>query len=284
VPAPGNRGPMSRVAELVRDDRVLPLSRGVSRFILPFLIIGFLVLYPFPDATDWAFAWTIHPTMTPMTLASAYLGGAYYFYRAQRAAQWHHIKSGFPAVALFAALLGIATVLHWDRFHHHHVAFWIWTALYFVAPFLVLAAWLANRRHEAPARIEETRLPSAVRWMLAVTGALATVTGALMFLAPATVIPIWPWLLTPLTCRVIGAIFCLGSALLVVLVDSRVATMRLMLEVALIMIVSIDVAAVRARGEFFTDRPLTWILALGFVSMLLGCASLVWRLRRTETG
>ena len=32
-----------------------------------------------------------------------------------------------------------------------------------------------------------------------------------MFVAPSQVIPIWPWMLTPLTCRVVGAIFCLGE-------------------------------------------------------------------------
>ena len=270
---------MSPAAQLVQDDRVLAFSRRVSLFILPFLIVGFLILYPFPNSTDRFFAWTIHPTMTPMMLASAYLGGAYFFLRAQRATHWHHIKVGFPAVALFAALLGIATVLHWDKFHHQHLAFWVWTALYFLAPFLVFGAWLDNGRYEAPADSDERRLPDTVRWIIAGTGALALLTGTVMFLAPSTMIPVWPWLLTPLTCRVVGAIFCLGSALLIVLPDPRVATLRLMLEVELIMIALIVLAALRARGEFYTDRPLTWILLTGFLAMLAGSAYLSWTLR-----
>ena len=51
----------------------------------------------------------------------------------------------------FASLLGVATILHWDVFAHDHLAFWLWAGLYFVAPFLVLGAWLANRRYAAPA-------------------------------------------------------------------------------------------------------------------------------------
>ncbi len=266
-------------APSVRDDRVLPFTRGLSLFILPFLVVGFLVLYPVPGSTDRLFAWTIHPTMTPMTLASAYLGGAYFFYRAQGLRRWHVIKVGFPAVALFAGLLGIATILHWNKFNHQHVAFWIWTALYFVAPFLVFAAWLTNRRYEASAAENERQLGDFSRTIIAAIGSLALVTGIVMFLVPSKVIPIWPWLLTPLTCRVVGAIFCLGSALLIVLWDRRWSTLQLMLQVELIMITLILLAAVRAHNEFFTDRPLTWVMLCGFLAMFVGSVYLSWSMR-----
>ena len=270
---------MAQAQPIAHHDRVLPFTRGVSLFILPFLVVGFVVLYPVPDSTDRFFAWTIHPTMTPMTLASAYLGGAYFFFRVQREPRWHTIKAGFPAVALFATLLGIATVLHWDKFSHGHIAFWVWTALYFAAPFLVFGAWLTNRRYEAQADAGELLLGNASRTVITVTGFLALITGATMFVTPSTIIPIWPWQLTPLTCRVVGAIFCLGCALVVVLPDPRWSTLRLMLQVELIMITLILVAAVRARREFFIDRPLTWILLAGFLAMLAGSAYLTYAMR-----
>lgn len=267
---------MTSTQPTVNDDRVLPFTRRLSLFILPFLVAGFLILYSVPDSTDRFFAWTIHPTMTPMMLASAYLGGAYFFARVQREQQWHTIKVGFLAVALFAALLGIATIVHWDKFNHRHVAFWVWTALYFLAPFLVFAAWVANRRFEAASDPHDAVLGNASRVIIAVVGLLALATGIAMFLAPAEVIPIWPWLLTPLTCRVIGAIFSLGSALIVVLPDPRWTTLRLMLQVEVIMLVLILAAALRARGEFYTDRPLTWTLLGGFLAILAGSAYLWW--------
>jgi hypothetical protein len=70
-----------------------------------------------------------------------------------------------------------------------------------------------------------------------------------MFFAPGRVIPLWPWMLTPLTCRVVGAIFCLGTAGIGVLNDPRWATIRLMLQVEALMVALILVAAVRARGS-----------------------------------
>ena len=49
-------------------------------------------------------------------------------------------------------------------------------------------------------------------------------------------IGVWPWALTPLTCRVVGAIFCLGSAGLGVVPDPRWLTVRLMLQVEVLML------------------------------------------------
>ena len=116
-----------------------------------------LVLYLFPGDTKRLFAWTINPTMTAMVLASAYLGGAYFFVRVLFEPRWNVVKTGFLSVALFASLLGVATVLHWDRFNHRHVAFWLWAGLYLTAPILVFGGWLANQRFAAPARVDERR-------------------------------------------------------------------------------------------------------------------------------
>jgi hypothetical protein len=258
----------------VRDDRILGYTRALAWFIAPFLIVAFVVLYPFPGQTHRLFAWTIKPTMTPMLLASAYLGGFYYFLRVPRERRWAAVKTGFLSVALFASLLAVATLLHWDKFNHRHVAFWLWAALYFAAPFLVIGAWVANNRVSLAPTAGEQRLSEPTRWIIGLTGTAALVTGVVMFLAPAQVIPIWPWLLTPLTCRVVGAIFCLGSAGLGVFVDPRWITVQLMLQVEMIMIGLILFAAVRARGEFFTDRPLTWLMLGGFIAVLTGSAYL----------
>jgi len=137
------------------------------------------------------------------------------------------IKGGFVPVVLFAGLLGLATVLHWDVFSHQHVTFWIWATLYFTTPFLVFGAWLANRRTAAVPAAEELRLSRPARWVVGVIGFLALVQGLVMFLAPGLVAPFWPWSVTALSCQVIGAMFCLGVAGLVVLTDPRWRTIKL---------------------------------------------------------
>jgi len=257
-------------AEQPRDDRVLASTRLLSLFVIPFLLVAFVVLYVFPDRTKELFAWTITPTMTSMVLASAYLGGAYFFVRVLRERRWSVVKTGFLSVALFASLLGVASIIHWEKFNHAHVAFWLWAGLYFTTPFLVIGCWVANRRYEAPHRLDEPRLGSVPRRVIALVGLLALVQGLVMFIVPTQVIPIWPWLLTPLTCRVVGAVFCLGAAGLGVLTDPRWTSVKLMLQVEAFMITLILIAAVRARDQFDTDRPLTWVMLVGMIGVLLG--------------
>ena len=249
-----------------RDDRVLTTTRALSAFIAPFLLVAFVLLYGLPGRTAQLWAWPIQSQMTSMLLASAYLGGCWFFLRVLLVERrWAAVRMGFVSVALFATLLGVATVLHWDKFSHGKLAFWLWAGLYFTAPVLVVWAWLANQRYAAEPRPDEARLPRAPRMVVAGMGALAVVTGVLMFLSPARVIPTWPWPLTPLTCRVVGAVFCLGAAGLGVLVDDRWTTVRLMRQVELVMLTLMLVAAARARDEFLLDRPLTWVLGAGFV-------------------
>jgi hypothetical protein len=178
---------------LRRDEHVLVSTRLLALVIIPFLLGAFVILYGFPRHTARLFAWPIKPTMTSMMLASAYLGGAYFFVRVFWERHWNVIKGGFVPVVLFAGLLGVATVLHWDVFSHQHVTFWIWATLYFTTPFLVFGAWLANRRTAAAPAAKELRLSRPARWVVGVIGFLAPVQGLVMFLAPGLVAPFWPW-------------------------------------------------------------------------------------------
>src|SRR2546429_26057 len=130
---------------MVHDDRILPEVRWLAVLIIPFLVAASILLFIWPNDTDKLFAWTIKPAMTPMMLAAAYLGGIYFFTRAALAKRWHLVKLGFLPVTAFASLLGIATLLHWDRFNHIHVSFYTWAILYFTTPFLVFVVWLRNR-------------------------------------------------------------------------------------------------------------------------------------------
>ena len=137
-------------------DRVLPPTRILSIAIIPFLLVAFVVLYFYPSAKDTArlFAWRIVPPFTPMVLGSVYLGGSYFFLRASRATEWHRVEGGFLSVGLFATLMGIATIVHWNKFIHSNVAFWLWAGLYFTTPFLVFGVFFLNRREESKTTAE----------------------------------------------------------------------------------------------------------------------------------
>jgi len=73
---------------LRRDDHVLVSTRLIALVIVPFLL---RVRHPLllPSHTARLFAWPIKPTMTSMMLASAYLGGAYFFVRVLWVRHWN---------------------------------------------------------------------------------------------------------------------------------------------------------------------------------------------------
>jgi hypothetical protein len=256
-----------------RDDRVLAYTRGLSLFIVPFLLAAFVILYLFPGRSGELFAWPVKPSMTARVLASAYLGGAYFFLRVAWEKRWTSVKNGFPAVVVFASLLGLETVLHWDSFSHGHVSFWTWSALYFIAPFLVLGAWLSNRRYAAPPRPDEKSLVGASRLLVLGFAVGGTTSGLAMFVAPDVFIPWWPWALTPLTCRVVASVLCLAVAGLGVWPDGRSSTLERLTEVALIMTGLMLVASILGRSELVTDRPLFWPWVLGLVFLVAASTS-----------
>jgi hypothetical protein len=268
----------SRVADrTAHDDRVLRTTRVVSAVIVPFLVLAFVVLYGWPAETGRLFAWPIKPPLTALLLGSVYLGGAYFFVRAVRAGRWHTIKGGFPPVATFATLMGIATVLHWAKFTHSHVAFWLWVGLYFTTPFLIAGVWIANRRFEDRASDDEVLIPAAMARLIGTVGLLAGAMSGFLFLFPRQAIDVWPWSLTPLTARVMGAIFALGVAAVGAFRERRWSSYRLMMQVEMIMLVLILAGGVRAAADWAPSNPLTWLFAVGFVTVLV--ASVVFYVR-----
>jgi hypothetical protein len=274
---------MSSAGESVAGrDRVLPATRALSVFIIPFLLVAFVVLYFYPSAKDTArlFAWKIVPPFTPMLLASVYLGGAYFFLRAARTNEWHRVEGGFISVGSFATLMGIATILHWNKFIHSNVAFWLWAGLYFTTPFLVWGVWFLNRREESESTPNDLVLAVGTAKLIGVLGALAAASSLFLFLFPKTAIHIWPWKLTELTARVMGAIFALGVAGLGAFADKRWTGARILLQVEGFMLALILVAAIRAHRDFDTSRPLTWIFGAGFLGLAVATGILYARMER----
>lgn len=270
------------------DDRVLPGTRALSIVIIPFLVVAFVDLFFFPSAADTAksFAWRIMPPFTPMLLASVYLGGAYFFLRAAMSHRWHEVEGGFLSVGLFATLMGITTIIHWKKFIHGNVAFWLWAGLYFTTPFLVFGVLLANRRWRRPEGEADLTISSAAGTLIGALGALAVGSTIFLFLFPRTAAHSWPWKLSDLTARVVGAIFGLGVAGIAAFWHRRWSAARTLLQVEFFMLTLILIAAIRAHRDFKPHRAFTWLFAVGFLSLAVASASLYARMearRRVST-
>lgn len=247
-----------------RSDRVLPSTRVLAAAIVPFLVLAFAVLVPWPTDTKRLFAWDIEPTMSPMVLGSVYLGGAYFFLRVVRASKWHTVAGGFVPVGTFATLMGVTTVLHWDRFVHGNVAFWLWVALYFTTPLLVFAVFFRNQREYDSEADSSGRIGVAPAGALVLSGVISLAMCLFLYVFPARGVAIWPWHLTPLTARMLGAIFALGVAGIGAWWERRWSAVRILLQVAGVMLVLILIAGARAHSEFDASNALTWLFLVGF--------------------
>ena len=268
----------------VRDDRVLRVTRLLAIVVIPFLIVASIVLYFMPDRTGELFAWAIKPSMTAMMLGAAYMGGIYFFARVVLARQWHVVKAGFLPVTTFASLLGIATLLHWDKFTTGHISFITWAGLYFTTPFLVVAVWLSNRRTDPREPSAGSRLiPAWLRWAFGLVGGVTLAISLLLFLQPQLMIAVWPWTLTPLTARVVGAMFALpGLVGLCLASDRRWSAALIILQAQALSIGLILVAVLRAWSDFDPASPAIWLFVGGLGGLLIGIGIVYALLERKQ--
>ncbi|MFU8947811.1 hypothetical protein ACLRGF_13895 [Mycetocola zhadangensis] len=255
---------------------IAPYTVGLSIVLLPFLVVASVLLYLAPGNTEQHFAWTITPPITAMYLASAYLGGVWFFGSVLRVRQWQRVRRGFPAVLLFATLLAIATLLHWDKFHAGHISFLTWATLYFTTPVLILGAMIvesrAHREHVPP---RETEIPRGWRVALAVLGLVSLGVGITLFVVPSIGVDSWAWSLTPLTARVIGATLTLpGMVNLWMLVDGRWSAFRILFQAQIVSLIFIVGALAIGWSQLDFTRLSTWLLVPGLVASLAGYAGL----------
>lgn len=260
------------------NDQVYLFTRIVAVIVLPFLAVASVLLYLYPTETDRLFAWTIQPPLTALFLASAYVGGIWFFVGVLVSRRWHRIAAGFPAVLAFATLLAIATLLHWDRFHAGHASFITWAVLYLTTPFLIVVAFVLNSRVESryPDDVDAV-IPPLVRAALVVIGLAALAAGVFLFIFPERVFPFWPWELTPLTGRVVGAVLTLpGMVNLWLIADWRWSAFRLLLQAQLVSLAFICLALALARDDLDWSRPVTgWFVSGMVVSFLVYGATYV---------
>lgn len=236
---------------------ILGSTRVVAALIIPFLVAAFVILYLLPDSTDRLFAWTIMPRMSALLMGAGYASGIYFFTRVLRVPRWHWIGRAFLPLTVFVSWLELVTLLHWDRFHHGHIAFVAWTAIYTLTPLVLPALWLRNRGADpGTPDVGDVIVPFRVRTLMALVGAVELAVAMSMFLLPMRVIDLWPWMLTPPSARAIGAWFVLHGAVGVALAgESRWSGMRIMLHTQMIALALILVAVVRAWSEFNATNP-----------------------------
>lgn len=193
---------------------IRPVTRGMQIMLLAASVLVFLIGIPLvllTTQTESYFAWTIGSALTAAFLGGAYWSSGILELMASRESAWARARIAVPAVLLFTVLTLIVTLVHIENFHfdapawHTVAGTWAWLVVYAVVPLIM--GWLLLRQRTLsggdPPRVAP--LPAWVRVVLVMQAVIMLPIGAGLFFFPLAVAPIWPWGLTALTGRAIGA-------------------------------------------------------------------------------
>lgn len=267
---------------------VSPWLRATLAFAAALVLVTGLQLVAASTATEDWFAWTIQPPLTATFVGAAYLAAFAFLALSARERDWANARSAVVAASVFVPLMFAATLLHLDRFHlgagsaTGRAAGWGWLCLYvavLVAVPLGVAHQLGRTHGVDPPRAE--RLPRALRALLLLEGAALAGLGVALFAAPLDAATAWPWALTPLTGRTVGAwLAAVGAALVAGARESDRRRLRA-LFVFLALGGTLELLALaRHPGTPDWDGPATWGYAAAVVVLVAtGLAGLRGRAR-----
>lgn len=274
-----------------RDDRVLEATRRGALIVFVILVPAVIILWGTPDHTAQRWAWTIKPDLTPIFLGSGYAAGAYFFWLTFRARTWHPSSAGVLGASVFAGLMLIATLIHFDRFNHGHgpflasLAFWGWTIVYIISPVAVFLLWWRNQATDPRTPVAgDPELSRAILLAARAFAIGALLAAAVFFLSPSTAMHVWPWKLTPLTARVLASFTAqVGVGAMVLSFDCRWSAWRLIIQTFFVATAFLLVGAAREWDEFDSSDIRTYLYIGGLLAADLGLLVLYTRTERDAT-
>lgn len=208
-----------RLAGRRKPAPLVPALRRVLYFAAVLVFLAGVQLFVFPLRTDRFFAWTIRAPMTAVFLGASYWSAMALELGAARSARWSSARVAVPAVFVFTTITLVVTLVHLRLFHlggnfppNTRAVTWAWLAIYVLVPVVLAAGWLAQRATSTVVA-PPAGLPTLVRAVLIGLAIVLLGLGAALLIAPTWADAAWPWALTPLTGRAIGAwLVGLGTA------------------------------------------------------------------------
>jgi hypothetical protein len=218
--------------------------------------------------TDRFFSWTIDPPLTAAFMGAAYWAAMVLLAWAARQQTWARARTALPPVFTIAVLLLIATLIHLDRFHHDLFGRF-WEAVYvIVVPLLAYLIWIQVRRAGLAWRGNRP-LPGWLRVALGLQALVMLALGVALFAAPVGASSLWPWALTPLTGRAVGA-FLVGFGVAAVLAAAENDIDRLHgAALAYATLGALELAAAALHGDDFSSP------SAGVAAYVAFCASVL---------
>jgi hypothetical protein len=177
------------------------------------VVVASWQLFVLSGLTDRFFAWKIALPLTAAIDGAFYLAAVILLVSAARAQTWSEVRHVAWGVLTISTLKLAATLIHYRLFHFDHgqltarIAAWGWLVVYAVVPIaLVLLIW-AELRTPGVDPPPAVPMPRPFRWLAGFLALALVAIGLGLFFSPASTAEHWPWGLTPLTSRDLGAWF-----------------------------------------------------------------------------
>jgi hypothetical protein len=188
---------------------LMPELRAILWLFAALALVAGVMLFAFSkDAADF-FSWPVGPALTAAFLGAGYWAACVLLTWTALRQSWLRARATMPPVLTIAVLLLAATLIHIDRFETDGVFGLFWLVTYIVVPPALAFALL--RQLGVPGTDESVRVPlaPALRVLIALQAVVMLGVGIALFVAPVDAADLWPWPLTPLNARVVGA-FLIG--------------------------------------------------------------------------
>lgn len=262
-----------------------PLNPWMRRLLYAASALVFLAgfqLFVLSEQTQTYFAWTVSLPLTAASLGAAYWAAVPVEFLAARRRSWAEARVSVPAVWIFTTLTLFVTLLHADLFHFAstdlaaRAAAYLWLAIYAGVPVAMLVAVLLQRRTRGSAPARAMPFPTWLRMFFIVEGVGLAVMGVALLLVPASALTVWPWTLTLLTARAIGAwLVALAVLSFHALWENDLARIRPVGGGFTVFAALELVALARYPGEMAWGAPAAWVY-LAFLLSLLPAGLYVW--------
>lgn len=235
-----------------------------------------ITLFLLTDQTEMYFAWTIQSTLTAAFLGGSYWAACVLEFLAARQRRWADARVAVAAVVTFTALTLVVTLIHFDRFHFGapllitRAGTWFWLAVYALVPIIMGGLWWLQVRVPGSDQPISVPMPEWMRLSLILITTVLLTVGIALFAAPATVAPGWPWALTPLTGRAIGAwLIGLGIGAGQATLERDLIRTRPMMIASVVFSVLQFVVLARYAGQFSWAAPQGWAYLLFLVAFTM---------------
>jgi hypothetical protein len=254
---------------------VIAAMRPLFAVFLALTLLSTLLLYVLSEETETLFAWTIVPPLSAAFLGAGYAAGFVLIAMTMRERLWAHARIALVTVLVFTAVTLVVTLLHLDRFHFDaagpaaRIAAWLWIVVYVVVPpWMALLIRLQSRAPGADPPPAQPMTPW-LRALLAVEAIVMLSAGAMLLVDPQWVGGGWPWQLTPLTGRAIGAwLVALGFAAAWAIGERDVRRLRTAATTFVVLGVLQLGALLRFAGDVRWEEPAAWLYLAGIGGIL----------------